>query len=90
MFLAAAQTLADQVTSERLSEGALYPKVAELRKVSRTIAIRVIQEARDSGIGRSYQDDEIEPTVDAAMWYPAYTAYQPKKKRLQPRRTAST
>jgi len=82
MFLAAAQTLADQVTAERLSEGALYPKVAELRKVSRAIAIRVIQEARDSGIGRAYQDDEIEPTVDAAMWYPAYAAYQPKKKRL--------
>ena len=82
MFLAAAQTLADQVTSERLSQGALYPKVAELRRVSRAIAIRVIREARDSGIGRAYHDDQIEPTVDAAMWYPAYTAYQPKKKRL--------
>jgi len=82
MFLAAAQTLADQVTSERLSQGALYPKVAELRRVSRAIAIRVIREARDSGIGRAYHDDQIEPTVDAAMWYPAYTAYQPEKKRL--------
>jgi malate dehydrogenase (oxaloacetate-decarboxylating) len=82
MFLAAAQTLADQVTSERLSQGALYPKVAELRRVSRAIAIRVIREARDSGIGRAYHDDQIEPTVDAAMWYPAYTTYQPKKKRL--------
>ena len=82
MFLAAAETLADQVTSERLSQGGLYPKVAELRRVSRAIAIRVIREARDSGIGRAYHDDQIEPTVDAAMWYPAYTAYQPKKKRL--------
>jgi len=78
MFLTAAQTLADQVTPERLSKGALYPKVAELRKVSRAIAIRVIQEARDSGIGRAYHDDEIEPTVDAAMWYPVYSAYQPE------------
>jgi malic enzyme len=77
MFLAAAQTLADQVTTERLSEGALYPKVSELRRVSRAIALRVIQEARDSGIGRALHDDQIEPTVDAAMWYPAYSAYQP-------------
>ena len=78
MFLIAAQTLADQVTPERLSKGALYPKVSALRQVSRAIAIRVIREARDSGIGRAYHDDEIEPTVDAAMWYPVYSAYQPE------------
>ena len=78
MFLAAAQTLADQVTSERLAEGALYPKVSELRRVSRAIAIRVIQEARDSGIGRAFHDDQIEPTVDAAMWYPVYSSYEPE------------
>jgi len=78
MFLAAAQTLADQVTSERLSQRALYPKVSELRRVSRAIAIRMIQGARDSGIGRAYHDDQIEPTVETAMWYPAYSAYQPE------------
>jgi malic enzyme len=77
MFLAAAQTLADQVTAERLSQGALYPKVSELRRVSRAIAIRVIQEARDSGVGRAYQNDQIDAAVDAAMWYPAYANYRP-------------
>ena len=75
MFLAAAQTLADQVTPERLAQGALYPKAAALRKVSRAIAIRVIREARDSGIGRAYHDDQIDAAVDAAMWYPAYMHY---------------
>ena len=76
MFLTAAQTLADQVTPERLAQGALYPKAAALRQVSRAIAIRVIREARDSGIGRAYHDDQIEPTVDAAMWYPEYATYR--------------
>jgi len=76
MFLAAAQTLADQVTPERLSKGALYPKVSALRQVSRAIAIRVIREARDSGIGSAYHDDQIDAAVDAAMWYPAYTNYR--------------
>jgi malic enzyme len=77
MFLTAAQTLADQVTPERLAQGALYPKATSLRQVSRAIAIRVIREARDSGIGRAYHDDQIEPAVDAAMWYPAYANYRP-------------
>jgi len=77
MFLTAAQTLADQVTPERLAQGALYPKAAALREVSRAIAIRVIREARDSGIGRAYHDDQIEPAVDAARWYPAYANYRP-------------
>ena len=77
MFLTAAQTLADQVTPERLAQGAVYPKVAALRGVSRAIAIRVIREARDSGIGHAYHDDQIEPAVDAAMWYPAYAACRP-------------
>jgi malate dehydrogenase (oxaloacetate-decarboxylating) len=76
MFLTAAQTLADQVTTKRLSQGALYPNVAALRQVSRAIAIRVIREARDSGVGRAYHDDQIEAAVDAAMWYPAYTNYR--------------
>jgi malate dehydrogenase (oxaloacetate-decarboxylating) len=76
MFLTAAQTLAYQVTSERLAQGALYPKVSALRQVSRAIAIRVIREARDSGIGRAYHDDQIDAAVDTAMWYPAYTNYR--------------
>jgi hypothetical protein len=40
--------------------------------------MRVIQEARDSGIGQAFHDDQIEPTVDAAMWYPVCSAYQPE------------
>jgi malic enzyme len=76
MFISAAHTLAGQVTPERLAQGALYPKAAALRKVSRAIAIGVIREARDSGIGRAYRDDQIEPAVDAAMWYPAYANYR--------------
>lgn len=76
MFLTAAQALADLTTTTHLSQGALYPEVAALRRVSREIAMRVIREARDSGIGRAYRDDQIEPAVDGAMWYPAYPAYR--------------
>jgi len=72
LFLAAAETLAQAVAPDRLAQGALYPPQSALREVSRSIAIRVVREARDLGVGRHFDDAEIEPAVDAAMWYPDY------------------
>ncbi len=72
MFLGAAETLAACVGDDRLAAGALYPSQSELRRVSKAIAVRVVKEARDMGIGRSFTDEEIEPAVDAAIWEPTY------------------
>jgi len=72
MFLSAARTLAGFVSEERLATGAIYPDQGELREVSRQIACNLIREARDHNLGRSVPDDEIEKTVDEAMWYPDY------------------
>jgi malic enzyme len=72
MFLVAAHTLADSVTPDRLAAGALYPPVSQLRDVARAIAIRVVCQARDCGVGRGFHDDQIDRAVDAAMWLPAY------------------
>jgi malic enzyme len=77
MFLVAAQALADMVSDGRLAQGALYPTASDLRKVSRYVAIRVVCEARNSGIGREYHDEEVEAVVDAEMWYPDYRSYIP-------------
>jgi hypothetical protein len=63
------------VSVERLSAGALYPPIAELRAVARRVAICVVRELRDSGYGRQLRDDEIEPAVDGAMWSPEYLPY---------------
>jgi malic enzyme len=71
-FLAAAGALAECVDGDRLAQGSLYPSQSDLRSVSRTIAIRVVREARDLGIGRHLDDDEIEAAVDAEIWEPAY------------------
>jgi malic enzyme len=72
MFLEAAQTLAGLVPAERLAQGALYPRLRELRPISRCIAIAVARAARDDGVGRQLDDAQIEAAVDDAMWMPAY------------------
>jgi len=72
IFLAAAQTLATCVSEERLEAGAIYPDQGSLREVSRTIACRVIREARDSKLGRIIPDDAIERLVATRMWHPNY------------------
>jgi malic enzyme len=73
MLLVAAHTLAGQVTEDRLAVGAMYPRLRELRPISRAIAIAVAQAARDDGVGRYLADEEIEAAVDQAMWTPDYT-----------------
>ena len=72
MFAVAATTLASLVTADRLAQGALYPPIADLRRVSRAVAIAVATQARQDGTARLAADDNIEKTVAAAMWYPSY------------------
>jgi len=72
MFLIAAQVLADSVSEARLASGALYPPVAELRSVSRRIAIAVALEAG------TMPAEDVESAIDAAMWWPHYVPYRPE------------
>jgi malate dehydrogenase (oxaloacetate-decarboxylating) len=77
MFAAAADTLARFVTDQDLAGGSLYPRVADLRTVTRLVAEAVVRTARDTGIGRPLADDEIAPAVAGAMWEPRYLPYEP-------------
>ena len=72
MFLVAATTLAGLVSADRLEQGALYPQIADLREISRTIAVAVAREARDSGVSQLPPGADIEAAVDAARWVPGY------------------
>jgi len=76
-FLVAARELATLVSAERLASGAIYPPVGDLRRIARTIAVAVVRQLRDSGHGRQYRDEEIEPAVDGAMWWPEYRPLVP-------------
>jgi len=72
MFRVAATTLAGLVPGDRVADGALYPQVADLRQVSRAIAIAVATQARRDGVARLAPDDDIDKAVAAAMWFPGY------------------
>ncbi len=76
MFAAAADCLARAVTDADLEAGALYPQVADLRRVTRTVAEAVVRVARDTGVGRSVSDEVIPRAVAEAMWEPRYVPYE--------------
>ncbi|HEY8845104.1 MAG TPA: NAD-dependent malic enzyme, partial [Candidatus Limnocylindrales bacterium] len=75
LFLVAARTLADHVSPERLAIGALYPRVEELRSVTRAVALAVASTAVAAGSARLSADSDLEATVDGAMWWPDYVPY---------------
>jgi malic enzyme len=74
-FLVAAREFSAMVSPERLAVGAMYPPIRDLRRIARTIAVAVVRQLRDSGYGRQYRDEEIEPAVDHAMWWPEYLPF---------------
>ncbi len=78
MFLVAATTLAALVPAERIEQGAIYPRLTDLRHISREIALAVAHEARDGKVAPMATDDEIEAAVDACIWSPEYEYLGPK------------
>jgi malic enzyme len=72
MFLAAAHTLAEFTAAHPAGDGCLYPSLRELRQVSRLIAFKVAQTARDEGFGRSLEDQAIRSALDDFCWFPDY------------------
>jgi malate dehydrogenase (oxaloacetate-decarboxylating)(NADP+) len=72
MFLAAARTLAEQVTEEQLASGTLYPPLANIRTVSAQIAAAVAEEAYAAGHARLPRPDDLRRHVEAQMYNPEY------------------
>jgi len=72
MFRVAAECLAGQVSGDELAAGVLYPPIRDLRRVSTRIAEAVAREGRDSGVGRSLDDESLPRAVADAQWEPRY------------------
>jgi malate dehydrogenase (oxaloacetate-decarboxylating) len=76
-FTVAAKTLAALTAKSAPPGGALYPPLADLRSISRAIAIAVIEAGAAAGWASAADGARAADLVDGAMWSPNYRAYVP-------------
>jgi malic enzyme len=74
MFLAAAKALAKGVSEDQLAMGCIYPRIDEVRTVSRAVAVAVARRAIEEGVAKPV--DGLEERIAAAMWEPRYLPYR--------------
>lgn len=72
MFTAAAESLAAQVPPDCLDEGLLYPRIPQLRAISREIALAVARQAVADGVAPARDEAGLRESVAALVWEPAY------------------
>jgi malate dehydrogenase (oxaloacetate-decarboxylating)(NADP+) len=72
MFLAAARTLAGQVTEADLAQGSLYPPLSHVREVSAHIAAAVAGVAFREKLATVPQPDDVLAFVKSRMYEPSY------------------
>lgn len=75
MFLAAAQSLAMQVTDTDLERGRVYPALSRIRKVSALIARDVARIAYDQGLAGREEPEDILADIHQYMYQPVYPEY---------------
>ena len=76
MLAAAAHALAECSPLENDPEGALLPMIKDSHAVSRRVALRVAQLAREEGVVFEPRDADLEEIIEAIFWEPEYVPYQ--------------
>lgn len=75
MFLAAAESLASEVTPEDLARGSVYPSLDRIRSVSLKIAVAVAERAYELGYATQPRPDNLEAHIAGRMFTPDYVPY---------------
>jgi malate dehydrogenase (oxaloacetate-decarboxylating)(NADP+) len=75
MFLAAAHSLANQVTESDLERGRVYPALSLIRQVSALIARDVAKMAYDNGFTDREEPEDILADIHEHMYQPVYPHY---------------
>jgi malate dehydrogenase (oxaloacetate-decarboxylating)(NADP+) len=75
MFLAAAHSLADQVSEADLQLGRVYPKLSRIREVSAKIAAEVAAMAYERGFTDRPRPDDILADIHDHLYHPVYPHY---------------
>lgn len=72
IFLAAAKTLANEVTDEGLAKGTVYPKMTELEKISHSIALTVANILYEKGLAKLERPNDLSKYIRDMMYDPSY------------------
>jgi malate dehydrogenase (oxaloacetate-decarboxylating) len=72
MFVAAANALKEFSPALKDPSAPLYPKLEEVRKISRGVAIAVATEAQQSGLATKSSPEELVGHIDQLVWEPRY------------------
>ena len=75
MFLAAAHSLANQVSEADLQRGRIYPALSRIRGVSALIARDVARMVYDQGLTGKERADDILASIHEYMYQPVYPHY---------------
>ena len=75
MFLAAAHSLAEQVSESDIERGRLYPSLARIREVSARIAYEVAKMAYDSHLTDKEEPKDLLADIHSHMYQPVYPHY---------------
>ena len=75
MFLAAAQTLADEVTEDDFKRERIYPPLGHIREISTKIATTVCEIAYRQGLAVNPQPYDLEAFIKSQMYEPNYRSY---------------
>jgi malate dehydrogenase (oxaloacetate-decarboxylating)(NADP+) len=75
MFMAAAHTLAHDVTESDLEQGSLYPALPRIREVSAHIGTAVARVAYRNGLAAEREPEDIPAHVTSQMYDPHYRSY---------------
>jgi malate dehydrogenase (oxaloacetate-decarboxylating) len=79
MFIAAARALSEFSPVRKNPSAALYPRLEEVRDVSRSVALAVGLAAQQAGVAEQTMPEELERRVTEQMWVPHYPRLLLKK-----------
>lgn len=77
MFLAASEALSGMVTGDESAKGMLLPPLTSVREAAYQVALAVARQARDQGLGRLLDDEELARLIRKAQWEPSFVTYRP-------------
>jgi malate dehydrogenase (oxaloacetate-decarboxylating)(NADP+) len=75
MFLAAAQTLAAEVTEDDFKRGSIYPPLGHIREISAKIGTAVCEVAYQQGLAVTPRPDNLAAFIKSQMYEPNYRIY---------------